>query len=113
MPREDGRRGKIEKIRERIAGTELVCSGTLHVRRKTCGGKGCRCQQGPEHWHGPYYEWTRRRDGHLVHTSLSPEQLPELERAIANYRDVQRELQRWERESEQIILDIKRRKPVP
>ena len=110
MPGKNSHQRKIEEIRKRIAGTELICSGTLHVRRKACGREDCRCQKGPDLWHGPYYEWTRRREGRLVHTSLSPEQVPELDRAIKNYRDVQQELQRWERESEQIILDIKRRK---
>ena len=36
-------RRRIEEIRERIAEMDLVSSGTLLTRKKTCGKKSCRC----------------------------------------------------------------------
>jgi hypothetical protein len=109
MARSTVDRRKLEQIRKRIAGHELACSGTLHVRTKTCGQKECRCRTSPEHRHGPYYEWTRRRGGRLVHTNLSSEQVEVLKDAIKNYREIQAELQRWELESERIILAMRER----
>ena len=109
MAKGTGDRRKLERIRERIAGYDLACSGTLHVRTKTCGQKECRCRTNPQHRHGPYYEWTRRRDGRLVHTNLTPHQVRAVKQAIKNYREVQAELQRWEHESERIILGMQKR----
>jgi hypothetical protein len=109
MAKSDGGSRKLERIRKRIAEFDLACSGTLHVRTKTCGQKECRCRTGPEHRHGPYYEWTRRREGRLVHTNLGPEQVQVLKQAIRNYRKIQAELQRWEGETERIILAMGKR----
>lgn len=97
-------RRRIVAIRDRLARIDLVCSGTLTERTKTCGKPNCRCATDPEARHGPYYEWTWREGGKLRHKILSPQQADELRRAIANYRDVQQLLQRWERESAAIIL---------
>ncbi len=100
---------EIERIRKRITEIGLACAGTLHTRKKCCGRPNCRCAKGKDCWHGPYHEWTRRRDGKLVHTILAAEQLEILESAIANYREIQELLSLWERETEAIVL--KARKP--
>ena len=100
----------IERIRSKIAQIGLACSGTLHTRKKCCGRPNCRCAKGKDYWHGPYHEWTRRRDGKLVHTILAPEQLEILEPAIANYREIQELLSRWDRETEAIVLNARKRK---
>jgi hypothetical protein len=97
-------RRRIAAIRDRLARIDLVCSGTLTERTKTCGKPNCRCATDPDARHGPYYEWTWRQGGKLRHKILSPQQADELRTAIANYRDVQQLLQRWERESAAIIL---------
>ena len=60
--------------------------------------------------YGPYFEWTRRQGGRLVHSVLSAEQADRLARAITNYREVQRLLAAWERESAAEILAMKARK---
>ena len=99
----------MEQIRRKIAEIGLACSGTLHTRKKCCGRPNCRCAKGKDYWHGPYHEWTRRRDGKLVHTILAAEQVEIVRSAIANYREIQELLSRWERETEAIVL--KARKP--
>ena len=75
---------------------DLVCSGTLTTRTKVCGRKVCRCATDPEARHGPYHEWTRREDGRLRHSVVSPEQAELLASGIANYREIQRLLRLWE-----------------
>ena len=103
-------RKKMERIRKAIAKIGLACSGTLYVRMKACGRPNCRCAKDPDQLHGPYYEWTRRREGRLVHSILSAEQAKILESAIASYRKIQTLLGRWDRETEAIILDSRKRK---
>jgi hypothetical protein len=101
----------IATIRRRIARMELVCSGTLLERLKTCGKSNCRCAKDPEARHGPYHEWTRREGGRLVHSSVSREQARQLQRAIRNHREILALLKRWERETAAIILNA--RSPNP
>ena len=55
-------------------------------------------------WHGPYHEWSRREDGRLLHSVVTPEQAKLLTEAINNHRKVQQLLDRRERETAAEIL---------
>ena len=93
------------EIRKAIDSMDYLSSGTLHIRTKVCGRPNCRCAQDPAFRHGPYYEWNRRIDGHLVHRLLTQEQAELVEHAIANHREVQRLLYLWEEETAEEILE--------
>jgi len=94
---------RIATLRQAIEAFEFVCSGTLLERRKVCGKPGCRCANDPEQRHGPYYEWTRRANGKLLHRVVSAEQARMIRQAIANHRAILRLLRRWERETIRLI----------
>lgn len=94
---------RIEAIRAELAALDLVCSGTLLKRMKTCGSPSCRCAQDPAARHGPYYEWGHMHAGKLVHRLVSPEQARLLRGAIANYRKLKKLLRAWEAESERLL----------
>jgi len=110
MPQEIGesRRGtparRVAAIKAKIVGMDLVCSGSLIERTKTCGKPNCQCATDPEARHGPYHEWSRREAGRLVHKIVTPAQARALTKAIANHREIERLLARWERETTSIIL---------
>jgi len=72
---------------------------------KTCGKKTCRCATDPQKRHGPYHEWSRRKDGKLQHKIVTPEQYELLKRAISNYREILRLLSLWEEETAAEILN--------
>lgn len=97
-------RERIAAIRREIAAMELVSSGTLHTRTKTCGKANCRCAEDDGARHGPYREWNRREGGRLVHKSLSARQAEMAREAIECYREILGLLDRWERETVKIIL---------
>jgi len=78
---------------------DLVASGTIHTRTKTCGRKNCRCATDPAKQHGPYHEWSRRKDGRLLHKIVTPAQARLLQRAISNHRRIQAILAQWEEET--------------
>ena len=103
-------RRRIEEIRSQIDSFDLVCSGTLLERTKTCGKPNCRCATDPEAWHGPYHEWSWREGGRLVHKIVTPQQAQRLREAIDNYREIRALLTLWERESASIILRSGKRK---
>jgi hypothetical protein len=96
-------RERIDQIRKDLALIDMLCSGTLLKRMKTCGSPTCRCAQDPAARHGPYYEWGHMRAGKLVHRLVSPEQAELLEQAISNYRKLKKLLRSWEAESERLI----------
>jgi len=78
----------IRQIGKALAAMDVVCAGTLLKRWKLCGRPNCRCAQDPSARHGPYYEWSRRWNGHLRHSLLSPQQATLVARGIANYRKI-------------------------
>jgi len=94
---------EIERIRQQIGDIDLVCQGTLTVRTKVCGKPNCRCARDPSARHGPYYEWSRRKQGKLVHSIVSAAQAEEISRAIDNYRKILALLVRWSRETAHVI----------
>jgi hypothetical protein len=101
---------EVRKARERIKAIiatlnsiEVICSGTLLARMKTCGKPGCRCANDPAARHGPYYEWTHMLDGKFAHRLLPRPQAEAMRDAIANYHTVQVLLKDWEAESERLI----------
>ncbi|HXO64395.1 MAG TPA: DUF6788 family protein [Steroidobacteraceae bacterium] len=96
-------RARIAQIRQELGAIELLCSGTLLKRMKTCGSPSCRCAHDPEARHGPYYEWGHMHAGKLVHRTISVEQAEVLRQAIANYRRLKKLLRGWEAETERLI----------
>jgi len=104
-------RERIRAIRAELSKMELICSGTLLERMKTCGKPSCRCATDPEARHGPYFEWTHKRDGKLLHRVVPTDKAEALRGAIANYQAIQRLLKQWEVESEQLIDARFPRKP--
>src|SRR5271169_1859525 len=96
-------RERIDQVRQELALIDLMCSGTLLKRMKTCGSPTCRCAQDPAARHGPYYEWGHMRAGKLVHRQVSAQHAAMLRRAINNYRLVRKLLRDWEAETERLI----------
>jgi hypothetical protein len=96
-------RARIAQIREELSAIELLCSGTVLKRMKTCGSASCRCAQDPAARHGPYYEWGHMQAGKLVHRVVSAKQAEVLRQAIANYRRLKKLLRGWEAETERLI----------
>jgi hypothetical protein len=99
---------RIQSIRRQITAMGLVAQGTLTKRTKVCGRPNCRCAQDPAARHGPYYEWTRRENGHYLHTIISADQAKELLAAINNHKRVLALLAQWSSETA-CALKIKKR----
>jgi hypothetical protein len=78
---------------------DYVSSGTLHSRTRPCGKPNCHCADGTGAWHGPYHDWTRRKEGRLVHHAVNAHQARVIQRAIANRREIDRLLAQPEAET--------------
>ncbi len=94
---------RIRRIQTHIARFDFVCTGTVLTRTKVCGKPSCRCATDPEARHGPYYEWSRREGGRLVHSIVSSSEARVLGRAIRNYRAIQQLLRSWQDQSVKAI----------
>ena len=95
---------RIERLRHQVLAMDLLCPGSIVQRFNTCGRPGCRCASDPTARHGPYYIWSRRENGRLVQTVVSPDQAKALQRAIRQHRKVLDLLARWGQESARRIL---------
>ena len=104
-------RRRTRKLRTRIAAMDVLATGTLQLRTKTCGREGCACMSDPDARHGPYHVWVRTRDGRLVTTTLDAAAAGLVGDAIANRREVDDLLRRWESEVEAQLLGRRPRKP--
>jgi hypothetical protein len=98
-------RRRTRQLRQTISNMDYLASGTLHIRTKQCGRKNCRCAENPEARHGPYHEWSRREDGRLLHSVVTPKQAELLTAALDNYREILEILELWQRLTAQEILE--------
>ena len=97
-------RQQTAELRRAISAMDFVASGTLQIRTKVCGKPNCRCATDPEARHGPYYEWSRYKNGRLVHRTVSPDQAALLVHGIENRKAILELLGRWEEETAEEIL---------
>jgi hypothetical protein len=57
------------EITARLAAVSFALPGTLADRMTRCGHPGCRCHADPPRLHGPYHQWTRKKDGRTATAS--------------------------------------------
>jgi hypothetical protein len=90
------------RIARELAGLGFALPGTLADRMTRCGYANCRCRTDPPRLHGPYHQWTRKKNGKTATRILSDGQL-------ADYRpwfDNHRRLRELIAELEQLSLAI-------
>ena len=89
------------------AAAGFALPGTLADRMTRCGHASCRCHADPPQLHGPYHQWTRKKNGRTATRILSDEQL-------ADYRpwfDNHKRLRELVAELEEISLAIAENDP--
>ena len=70
----------------RLAGVTFALPGTLADRMTRCGYPGCRCHADPPQLHGPYHQWTRKKNGRTATRILSDDQLADYGPWFDNHR---------------------------
>jgi hypothetical protein len=74
------------EITTRLAGTGFALPGTLADRMTRCGHPSCRCHADPPQLHGPYHQWTRKKDGKTATRILTDDQLADYQPWFDNHR---------------------------
>jgi hypothetical protein len=74
------------EITARLADVGFALPGTLADRMTRCGYPGCRCRADPPRLHGPYHQWTRKKDGKTATRILTDDQLADYSPWFDNHR---------------------------
>jgi hypothetical protein len=74
------------EITARLAGLAFTLPGTLADRRTRCGHPGCRCHADPPQLHGPYHQWTRKKNGRTSTRILTDDQLTDYGPCFDNHK---------------------------
>jgi hypothetical protein len=63
------------EITSLLASAGFALPGTVADRMTRCGYPGCRCHADPPQPHGPYHQWTRKKNGKTATRILTDDQL--------------------------------------
>ena len=74
------------EITTRLAGLAFALPGTVADRMTRCGRPNCRCHADPPRLHGPYHQWTRKKDGKTATRILTDGQLADYRPWFDNHR---------------------------
>jgi hypothetical protein len=69
-----------------LATAGFALPGTLADRMTRCGRPNCRCHADPPRLHGPYHQWTRKKDGKTSTRILTDDQLADYGPWFDNHR---------------------------
>jgi Family of unknown function (DUF6788) len=90
------------EITARLAGLAFALPGTVADRLTRCGRANCRCHADPPRLHGPYHQWTRKKNGKTATRILTDDQLAD----YAPWFDNHKRLRELIAELEELSLDI-------
>jgi hypothetical protein len=74
------------RIARELAALGFALPGTLADRMTRCGRANCRCHADPPRRHGPYHQWTRKKNGKTATRILTDDQLVDYQPWFDNHR---------------------------
>jgi hypothetical protein len=74
------------EITARLAGLPFALPGTVTDRLTRCGHPGCHCHASPPQLHGPYRQWTRKKNGKTATRILTGDQLADYATWFDNHK---------------------------
>jgi hypothetical protein len=74
------------EITARLTDLSFALPGTLADRMTRCGHATCRCHADPPRPHGPYHQWTRKKNGKTSTRILTDDQLADYAPWFGNHR---------------------------
>lgn len=89
----------ISRLKSKIISKELILNGSLTKQYKQCGKNNCRCRKEKEHWHGPYWIWTRKLKGKTITKTIKKEQVTQIKKAIKEMKELKLIIEKWRAES--------------
>ena len=90
-----------------LATAGFALPGTLADRMTRCGHPTCRCHADPPQLHGPYHQWTRKKNGRTATRILTDDQLAD----YGPWFDNHNRLRELIAELEELSLDVAENDP--
>lgn len=78
-----------QKLRDQLAQTGYICTGSITTVYRKCGKSYCYCAKDKKAVHGPYNVWTRKVKGKTVTRNLTNEQAELCRECIHNLRQLE------------------------
>ncbi len=91
---------KYQSLKAELNEIGFISPGSLVVRETSCGKPGCRCQGDPPQRHGPYFQWSRTREGRTESRRLDEREAELYREWIGNRRRLERIITEMEHLSE-------------
>ena len=85
-PDQQARAAEIAAEIAALAAAGFALPGTLADRMTRCGHASCRCHADPPQLHGPYHQWTRKKNGKTATRILSDGQLADYSPWFDNHK---------------------------
>ena len=77
---------QVRRIARELAALGFSLPGTLADRMTRCGRANCRCHADPPRLHGPYHQWTRKKNGKTATRILTDDQAADYGPWFDNHR---------------------------
>ena len=77
---------RYRELAAQLADVGLIAAGSITRRYTRCASPGCRCNADPPQRHGPYWQWTAKKNGKTVTRRLTQHQATLYTEWIANDR---------------------------
>jgi hypothetical protein len=85
-PDQQARAAEIAAEIAALTAAGFTLPGTLADRMTRCGRPNCRCHADPPQLHGPYHQWTRKKNGRTATRILSDDQLADYQPWFDNHK---------------------------
>lgn len=86
---------QILQIKQQLANLGDLRPGALSQQYNVCGNPNCRCKATPPLKHGPYYQVSFTRRGKSSSQFVRDEDAPEVQRQLANHRQLRELVDEW------------------
>ena len=94
---------KYKKLEKQLSAIGYVCMGSINTVYTRCGNAYCDCSQDVSKRHGPYYLWTKKKNGKTISKRLSRKQVTVCRKFIKNYKKLKIILEKMKDISMKII----------
>jgi len=97
------------KLKLELMDLDYFCKGTISKYMNKCGKKTCPCHRDVKKLHGPYWQWTFKKEGKTNTKLLKGEKLKLYQNAISQNQKLNKILKKMEVLSLQaIFLEIQK-----
>jgi len=77
---------QLKDLAAELASVGFMSQGSVVLRHTHCANPGCRCHGDPPALHGPYWQWSRAKDGKTITRRITAAQAGLYKEWIANRR---------------------------